>query len=94
MILRSVKFVKKNVLSRFGSPRAIISSEGSNFCNRVFANLISRYEICHKKSLAYHSECNEQAEVSNRELKGILQKIVSGNQRDWSMKLDDALWAY
>ncbi|XP_025703737.1 uncharacterized protein [Arachis hypogaea] len=35
-----------------------------------------------------------QVEVSNRELKMILEKIVSTSRRDWARKLDDALWAY
>ena len=28
------------------------------------------------------------------EIKKILEKTVSSNRRDWSLKLDDALWAY
>ena len=37
---------------------------------------------------------SEQTEVSNRELKRILEKIVNSNRRDWLENLDDALWAY
>ncbi|KAH9659002.1 hypothetical protein KPL70_023696 [Citrus sinensis] len=35
-----------------------------------------------------------QAEISNREIKSILEKTVSPNRNDWSLRLDDALWAY
>nr|XP_016491729.1 PREDICTED: uncharacterized protein LOC107811338 [Nicotiana tabacum] len=35
-----------------------------------------------------------QVEVSNREVKQILEKTVSANRKDWAGKLDDALWAY
>ncbi|XP_070676463.1 uncharacterized protein [Malus domestica] len=35
-----------------------------------------------------------QAEVSNRELKQILDKTVGSNRKDWSLHLNDALWAY
>ena len=34
-----LKFLKKNVLSRFGIPRAIISDGSLHFCNRPFENL-------------------------------------------------------
>ncbi|KAL4273966.1 hypothetical protein GQ457_13G015910 [Hibiscus cannabinus] len=34
------------------------------------------------------------AEVSNREIKSILEKVVNPNRKDWSLRLDDALWAY
>ena len=32
--------------------------------------------------------------ISNRELKQILEKTVASSRKDWSIKLDDALWAY
>ncbi|XP_074299890.1 uncharacterized protein LOC141631069 [Silene latifolia] len=35
-----------------------------------------------------------QTEVSNREIKGILEKTVNPDRKDWSKRLDDALWAY
>ncbi|KAL4318493.1 hypothetical protein GQ457_18G009830 [Hibiscus cannabinus] len=50
--------------------------------------------INHKLSTAYHPQTNGQAEVSNREIKSILEKVVNPNRKDWSLKLDDALWAY
>ena len=45
-------------------------------------------------SLAYHLQTNGQAEISNREIKKILENTVSSSIRDWSFKLNDALWAY
>ncbi|XP_043687622.1 uncharacterized protein LOC122638838 [Telopea speciosissima] len=33
-------------------------------------------------------------EVSNREIKRILEKMVRPDRKDWSLRLDDALWAY
>ena len=55
---------------------------------------MSRYGIKHIMILAYHPQTNGQAEISNREIKKILKKTVSSSIRDWSLKLDDALWAY
>ena len=89
-----VSFLQKNILSRFGTPRTIISDGGSHFANKVFAKLMSRYGIKHVMSLAYHPHTNGQAEISNREIKRILEKAVSSSRKDWSSKLDDALWAY
>jgi len=42
----------------------------------------------------YHPQPNGQAEVSNREVKQILEKTVQPNRKDWCLHLDDALWAY
>ncbi|XP_017438069.1 uncharacterized protein LOC108344112 [Vigna angularis] len=42
----------------------------------------------------YHPQTNGQAEVSNREIKRILEKTVASSRKVWSQKLDHALWAY
>ena len=89
-----VGFLQRNILSRFGAPRTIISDGGSHFANKVFDKLMGRYGIKHMMSLAYHPQTNGQAKISNREIKKIIEKIVSSSRRDWSLKLDDALWAY
>ena len=77
-----VGFLQRNILSRFGAPRTIISDGGSHFANKVFDRLMSRYGIKHIMRLAYHPQTNGQAEISNREIKKILEKIVSSSRRD------------
>ena len=52
------------------------------------------YVIKHIMSLAYHPQTNGQVKISNREIKKILKKTVSSSIKDWSLRLDDALWAY
>ena len=89
-----VGFLQRNILSRFGTPKTIISDGGSHFANKVFEKLMNRYGIKHIMSLAYHPQEIGQAEIFNREIKKILEKTVSSSIRDWSLKLDDALWAY
>ena len=89
-----VGFLQRNILSRFGAPRTIISDGGSYFINKVFDKLMGRYGIKHIMLLAYHPQTNGQAEISNGEIKKILEKTVSFSRRDWSLKLVDALWAY
>ena len=86
-----VGFLQRNILSRFGTPRTLISYGGSHFVNKVFDKLIGRYGIKHIMSLAYHPQTNGQAEIFNREIKKILEKTVSSSIRDWSLKPDDAL---
>ena len=38
-----LKFLKKNVFSRFGVPKAIISDGGTHFCNKPFETLLAKY---------------------------------------------------
>ncbi|XP_030487241.2 uncharacterized protein LOC115704167 [Cannabis sativa] len=56
--------------------------------------LLARYEVRHRTALPYHSQSNGQAEKSNREVKLILEKTVQHSRKDWSKKLDEALWAH
>ncbi|XP_042451604.1 uncharacterized protein LOC122036377 [Zingiber officinale] len=53
--------------------------------------LIHKYGVTHKVSTSYHPQTNEQAEVSNREVKSILEKTVRPDRKDWSKRLEDAL---
>ena len=69
-----VTFLKENILSQFGIPCAIISDQGSHFCNRIVEKLMLKYVITHKVSTAYHPQSNGQAELANREIKQILEK--------------------
>lgn len=89
-----VGFIKSNIFSRFGIPRAIISDQGTHFCNRTVAALLKKYGVHHRVDTTYHPQTNGQAEVSNREIKSILAKTVNPGRKDWSLRLDDALWAY
>ncbi|KAM1331871.1 hypothetical protein ACFX2H_043977 [Malus domestica] len=87
-------FLQNTIFPRFGVPRAIISDEGTHFLNRTMATLCAKYHIHHRIATPYHPQTSGQVEVSNRELKRILEKTVSSSRKDWSLKLTDALWAY
>jgi hypothetical protein len=42
-----IKFLKENILSWFGIPRAVISDGGTHFCNKPFESLMKKYGITH-----------------------------------------------
>ncbi|PIN08325.1 DNA-directed DNA polymerase [Handroanthus impetiginosus] len=84
-----VNFIKKNIFSRFGTLRAIISDGGTHFCNRSFETLLSKYGVKHKIFTPYHPQTSGQIEI-----KRILEKTISSTHKDWSKHLDEALWAY
>ncbi|XP_073137090.1 uncharacterized protein [Henckelia pumila] len=55
-----IKFLKENIFSRFGIPRAIISDGGSHFINKSFSSLLRKYGITHKVFTPYHPQTNGQ----------------------------------
>ena len=89
-----LKFLKANIFSRFGVPKAIISDGGSHFCNKPFENLMAKYGVKHRVATPYHPQTSGQVELANREINTILMKVVNTNRKDWSIKLLDSLWAY
>ena len=89
-----LKFLKKNIFSRFRVPKAIISDGGTHFCNKPFETLLAKYGVKHKVATPYHPQTSRQVELVNREIKNILMKVVNTNRKDWSIKLLDSVWAY
>lgn len=49
------------------------------------------YGVMHKVATSYHTQTSGQVEVSNMEVKKILQNNVNAQRKDWVGKLDDAL---
>ena len=86
-----LKFLKENIFSRFGVPKAIISDGGSYFCNKPFESLLTKYGVKHKVATPYHPQTSGQVELANKEIKTILMKVVNSNRKDWSLKLLDSL---
>ncbi|GKA28650.1 reverse transcriptase domain-containing protein, partial [Tanacetum coccineum] len=88
-----VTFLKK-LLCRFEMPKALISDQGTHFCNKIMEKTMKRYGVSHRFSTSYHPQTSGQVENTNRALKRILEKTVKDNLAIWSRKLDDALWAF
>ena len=64
-----IKFLKKHIFTRFGTPRALISDKGKFFCNEQLEKVLGKYVVIHKVATAYHPQTSGQIEISNRELK-------------------------
>lgn len=88
------KLFKNIIFPRYGVPRVVISDGGSHFINKVFEGLLKKYGVKHKVATPYHPQTSGQVEVSNKQIKAILNKVVGASRRDWAVKLDEALWAY
>ncbi|XP_038896511.1 uncharacterized mitochondrial protein AtMg00860-like [Benincasa hispida] len=53
-------------------------------------NQVADHLSRHKIATAYHPQTNGQAEISNREIKSILEKVVNASQKDSTRMLDEA----
>ena len=89
-----IKLFKSIIFPRFGIPRVVISDGGSHFINKIFDGLLQKNGVHHRVVTLYHPQTSGQVEVSNLQIKEILEKTVGTSRKDWSRKLDNALWAY
>ncbi|CAA7058513.1 unnamed protein product [Microthlaspi erraticum] len=77
--------VMPRLLSNFSEPssfqdtasQGLLSDGGSHFINKVFEKLMKNYGVKHKVATPYHPQTSGQVEVSNRQIKAILEKTVS-----------------
>jgi transposase InsO family protein len=84
--------LKYVVFPRFGVPRYLMTDGGSHFIHGGFRKTLARYDVNHRIASAYHPQTSGQVELSNREIKSILQKTVNRSRKNWASKLNDALW--
>ena len=70
------KFLQVHIFDRYGMPRAIIFDNGTHFCNRTVDALMRKYGIFHRLSTPYHPQTCGQVNVSNRQIKQILKKLL------------------
>ena len=90
----SVKMIKDVIFPRFGVPRFLFTNGGSHFMKGTFRKILNKYGVIHRVASPYHPQTSGQVELSNRELKTILEKTMDKSRKDWSYKLNDTLWAY
>jgi transposase InsO family protein len=76
----------KNVPDRF------IIDNGSIFIGLKFKKLCGEYRIIMGQSSNYYPQGNGLTESTNKTLIQILKKTVDKNQKNWHLKLTDALW--
>ncbi|KAG8478290.1 hypothetical protein CXB51_028102 [Gossypium anomalum] len=79
--LAEVTLALNGLLTRFGTPRALISDRGTHFCNKVMEALLSKYGVYHRIATAYHYqtnglvECNMELEPPGKARKLDIQEL-------------------
>jgi hypothetical protein len=90
----SIAMIKNMIFPRFGTPRILISDGGTHFTGKNFKKCLSKLGIEHRLSTVYHPQTNGHTKTWNRQLKSILNRTIEKEGKDWSNKLDGALWVY
>lgn len=67
--------LKKNIISWFRLPQAIISDDCTKFCNRSFKTLLTKYSITYKVATLFCPQISGKVKILIQEIK-ILEKMV------------------
>jgi len=87
------KFLKKEIICRYGMPERIISDNAMNLNNSTIAEVCSKFKIKHHNSSPYRPKMNGAVEAANKNIKRIVGKMTE-TYKDWHEKLSFALLAY
>ena len=88
------RFVWRNIVTRFGVPRTLISNNGLQFNNKAFRRYCCELEIVNRYSTPAYPQGNGQAEASNKVIVNGLQKRLDDAKGKWVEELPHVLWAY
>ncbi|GAA0183651.1 hypothetical protein LIER_42440 [Lithospermum erythrorhizon] len=70
-------FLWKNILTRFGIPKILVSDNAPQFEGQVLADFCKKFGIDHIFAPVYYTQSNEQLEVMNRIIfKGIKNNLL------------------
>jgi len=84
---KSVVRALSQFISIFGVPRIIQSDQGSNFCSKLFAQVLEQLNIVHNFSSAYHAQSQGVLERFHQTLKSMLRSLCVQMQGDWEEAL-------
>ena len=88
-----VRFVKRDIIARYGSLESIITDNGTNLKNKLITELCRQFKIKHRNSTPYRPQMNGAVEAANKNIKKIVEKMTH-TYKDWHEMLPLALLAY
>ena len=82
----------KDFICLYGTPKALLTDQGSHFINSLMKNIARRFRIRHFKTSAYRPQANGSVERSHQVLWEYLKQFVVNN--DWDEHLRLATFSY
>ena len=86
------RFIKKEIICRYGLLERIISDNGLNLNNDMVTEVCIWFKIKHHNSVPYRPKMNGAVEAANKNVK-IIAKATE-TYKDWHEKLPFTLHAY
>ncbi|XP_023746717.1 uncharacterized protein LOC111894856 [Lactuca sativa] len=89
-----IKFVWKNIMTRFGTHKVLISDNGLQFAENPFREWCTAKGISQRFTPVAHPQANGQTEVSNRTIVNGIKKRLGKEKGNWAEEIPMVLWSY
>lgn len=91
---KTINFVWKSLIYRFGIPHSIVTDNGKYFDSQKFKSFCSGLHSQNHFSTLYHPQSNGQVETVNKIIKNILRARLDQAKGIWAEELPGVFWAY
>ncbi|CAF3260642.1 unnamed protein product [Rotaria sp. Silwood2] len=90
----AVKFLKEDIISKFGTPRSILTDNGTHFTSTLMDELCKQIGTTHLYSTPYHPQTNGQVERYNSTMDAKIAALSNLRKTDWDDQLSFVTFNY
>ncbi|CAF4618507.1 unnamed protein product, partial [Rotaria sp. Silwood2] len=90
----AVRFLKEDIISKFGTPRCILTDNGTHFTSTMMDELIKQIGTTHLYSTPYHPQTNGQVERYNSTMDAKIAALSNLRKTDWDDQLPFVTFNY
>ncbi|CAF3408797.1 unnamed protein product, partial [Rotaria socialis] len=90
----AVKFLKEDIISKFGTPKCILTDNGTHFTSSMMNELIKQIGSTHLYSTPYHHQTNGQVERYNSTVDSKISALSNLRKTDWDDQLPFVTFNY
>ena len=83
----AARFIKEDIISKFGTPRCILTDNGTHFTASMTEELLKHVGITHLYSTPYHPQTNGQIERYNATMDAKIAALSNERKTNWDEQL-------
>lgn len=86
----TIKCLREHIFLTFGTPRYLVSDNGSQFVSAIFKNFLNEFKITTWYTARYHPQANA-AEAANKTIETAMRAYLKdeANHRSWDLHLSE-----
>ncbi|CAF1076963.1 unnamed protein product [Didymodactylos carnosus] len=92
--MTAVRFIKEEVIMKYGTPKCILTDNGSHFTANMMQELFKQIGVTHIYSTPYHPQTNGQIERFNSTMDAKIATLCNDNKTDWDDQLPFVIFNY